>query len=172
MNRQSEFLTETHTRRFMARTNAWVLLAVGGLAAIGMSGCGKPGLKVHPVEGVVFLDGKPVADATVEFAPASAGALTAIGRSDAEGRFRLTSTRGGPPKGGAVAGDYDVLLKKADYDLKGTGKTRADDMDGVPLVYEIPKRYGDLKTSGLKVTVKEGRNDGPDFRFDLDSTKK
>ena len=156
----------------MTRTRVCILWLVGLLAAIGHTGCQKRGLQVNFVEGVVLLDGKPVADATVEFAPASAGALTAIGRSDAEGRFKLTSSRGGPPKGGAVAGDYTVLLKKADYDLKGTGKTRADDLDGVPLIYEIPQRYGDLKTSGLKVTVKKGRNDGPDFRFDLDSTKK
>jgi hypothetical protein len=155
----------------MERTNAWALLAVGGLVAIGLSGCQKTGLKVHPVEGVVLLDGTPVVAATVEFAPLSADGLTAIGRSGAEGRFRLTSTRGGPPNGGAVAGDYTVLFKKADYDLKGTGKTRADDMDGVPLIYEIPKRYGDLETSGLKVTVKPGRNDGPDFRFELTSKK-
>jgi hypothetical protein len=156
----------------MERTNAWALLAVGGLVAIGLSGCQKPGLKVHPVEGVVLLDGTPVSDATVEFAPVSAEAFTAYGRSDAEGRFRVTSTRGGPPNGGAVAGDYTVLFKKADYDLKGTGKTRADDLDGVPLIYEIPKRYGDLETSGLKATVKPGRNDGPDFRFELTSTKR
>jgi hypothetical protein len=155
----------------MERTNAWALLAVGGLVAIGLTGCQKQGLKVHPVEGVVLLDGTPVVAATVEFAPLSADGLTAIGRSDAEGRFRLTSTRGGPPNGGAVAGDYTVLFKKADYDLKGTGKTRADDLDGVPLIYEIPKRYGDLETSGLKATVKPGRNDGPDFRFELTSTK-
>jgi len=155
----------------MERTNVWALLTFGGLVAIGLSGCQKPGLKVHPVEGVVLLDGKPVADATVEFAPVSAGALTAIGRSDAQGRFRLTSTRGGPPKGGAVAGDYTVLFKKADYDLKGTGKTRADDLDGVPLIYEIPKRYGDLEASGLKATVKPGRNDGPEFRFELTTAK-
>jgi hypothetical protein len=148
-----------------------MLLVLGGLVATGLSGCKKPGLQVNFVEGVVLLDGSPVANATVEFAPLTADGLTAIGRSDAEGRFRLTSTRGGPPNGGAVAGDYTVLLKKADYDLKGTGKTRADDMDGVPLIYEIPKRYGDLKTSDIKVTVKPGRNDGPEFRFELTSTK-
>jgi len=155
----------------MARTNGWALLAAGGLIAIGLTGCQKPGLKVHPVEGFVLLDGTPVVGATVEFAPLTADGLTAIGRSDAEGRFRLTSTRGGPPNGGAVAGDYTVLLKKADYDLKGTGKTRADDMDGVPLIYEIPKRYGDLTASGLKATVKPGRNDGPEFRFELTTAK-
>ena len=148
-----------------------MLLVLGGLVATGLSGCKKPGLQVNFVEGVVLLDGSPVANATVEFAPLTADGLTAIGRSDAEGRFRLTSTRGGPPKGGAVTGDYTVLFKKADYDLKGTGKTRADDMDGVPLIYEIPKRYGDLTASGLKATVKPGRNDGPDFRFELTTAK-
>lgn len=155
----------------MIRTKAWILLIVGGIAAAGLSGCRKPGLQVNLVEGVVLLDGNPVADATVEFAPRTAGTLTAIGRSDANGRFRLTTTRGGPPNGGAVAGEYDVVFKKADYDLKGTGKTRVDDMDGVPLVYEIPKRYGDPQTSGITVTVKQGRNNGPDFTFELTSAK-
>jgi len=156
----------------MARTSVCILWVAGVLAAIGLPGCKKPGLQVNLVEGVVLLDGAPVADATVEFAPVSADALTAIGRTDAEGRFRLTSTRGGPPRGGAVAGDYTIVFKKADYDLTGTGKTRADDMDGVPLKYEIPKRYGDLRTSGITATVKRGRNDGPDFRFELTSAVK
>jgi len=156
----------------MAGTKAWILLVLGGLVATGLSGCKKPGLQVNFVEGVVLLDGSPVADATVEFAPLTPAELTAIGRSDASGRFRLTTTRGGSPNGGAVAGDYTVLFKKSDYDLKGTGKTRADDMDGVPLIYEIPKRYGDLKTSDLKATVKPGRNDGPEFRFELTSANK
>jgi hypothetical protein len=155
----------------MALTKARILLVLCGLVAAGLSGCKKPGLQVNFVEGFVLLDGSPVADATVEIAPLTPGGLTAIGRSDASGRFRLTTTRGGSPNGGAVAGDYTVLFKKADYDLKGTGKTRADDMDGVPLIYEIPKRYGDPQTSGLKVTVKQGRNDGPDFKFELTSAK-
>jgi hypothetical protein len=156
----------------MAWTKAWILLVLGGLVAAGLPGCKKSGLQVNFVEGFVLLDGNPVADASVEFAPLTPGGLTAIGRSDASGRFRLTTTRGGAPNGGAVAGDYTLLFKKADYDLKGTGKTRNDDMDGVPLVYEIPKRYGDPQTSGLKVTVKQGRNVGPDFKFELSSAKK
>ena len=158
-------------RRAMCQAKVWAVMVVCGLVATGLSGCKKPGLQVNFVEGVVLLDGSPVADATVEFAPLTPGGLTAIGRSDASGRFRLTTTRGGAPNGGAVAGDYTVLFKKADYDLKGTGKTRADDMDGVPLIYEIPKRYGAPETSGLKATVKQGRNNGPDFKFELSSAK-
>ena len=97
-------------------------------------GCGKPGPQVQYVEGVVVLDGEPVADATVVFVPEAADGLVATGRTNAEGRFTLTSVRGGKPNGGALVGDYAVTFSKADYDLKGTGKTRDDDMDGVPLM--------------------------------------
>ena len=97
-------------------------------------GCGKPGPQVQYVEGVVVLDGEPVADATVVFVPEAADGLVATGRTNAEGRFTLTSVRGGKPNGGALVGEYAVTFSKADYDLKGTGKTRDDDMDGVPLM--------------------------------------
>jgi len=35
--------------------------------------------------------------------------------------------------------------------------------------YLVPRAYGDSKTSGLKATVKKGRNSGTDFQFDLTS---
>lgn len=132
-------------------------------------GCGKPGPQVQYVEGVVLIDGAPVADATVVFVPKEEGGLVATGRSNSEGRFTLTSVRGGKPNGGALVGDYAVTFSKADYDLKGTGKTRDDDLDGVPLIHLIPRQYADVEKSGLRATVKQGRNVGPDFQFELAS---
>ncbi len=132
-------------------------------------GCGKAGPQVQYVEGVVLLDGVPVADASVVFVPREVGGLVATGRSNSEGRFTLTSVRGGKPNGGALVGDYAVTFSKADYDLKGTGKTRDDDLDGVPLIHLIPRQYADVEKSGLRATVKQGRNVGPDFQFELAS---
>lgn len=157
-------------RGFVSRRRT--LFAVIGVATLAASGCGKPGPQVHYVEGVVLLDGTPVADATVVFVPRAEDGLVATGRSSADGRFTLTSVRGGKPKGGALVGDYAVTFEKADYDLKGTGKTRDEDMDGVPLIHFIPQQYGDAVKSGLTATVKTGRNVGPDFRFELVSGSK
>jgi 5-hydroxyisourate hydrolase-like protein (transthyretin family) len=147
-------------------------MAVLGVVAMTAAGCGKPGPQVQYVEGVVVLDGEPVADAAVVFVPKAADGLVATGRSNAEGRFTLTSVRGGKPNGGALVGDYAVTFSKADYDLKGTGKTRDEDMDGVPLIHFIPQQYGDAEKSGLKATVKKGQNVGSDFRFELVSGSK
>lgn len=150
------------------RATVWLSACI----VAGVTGCGKPGPQVHYVEGVVVLDGTPVADATVVFVPKASDGLVATGRTNTDGRFTLTSVRGGKPNGGALLGDYDVTFSKADYDLKGTGKTRDDDMDGVPLMYLIPQRYGDAGTSGLKATVNQGQNVGPEFRFELVSGRK
>jgi len=152
------------------RISAW--RAACGMVILVAAGCGKTGPQVHFVEGGLLLDGQPVADATVVFVPEATNGLVATGRSNAEGRFTLTSVRGGRPNGGALEGDYAVTFAKADYDLKGTGKTRDDDLDGVPLIHLIPPQYGDASTSGLKATVKKGRNIGPDFRFELISGPK
>ena len=148
------------------------MLAVAGVVALATVGCGKAGPQVQYVEGVVLLDGTPVAEATVVFVPDAEGGLVATGRSNAEGRFTLTSVRGGKPGGGALVGDYAVTFEKADYDLKGTGKTRDEDMDGVPLIHFIPQPYGDAQKSGLKATVRKGKNVGPEFRFELVSGPK
>ncbi len=37
----------------------------------------------------------------------------------------------------------------------------------LPFDYIVPKAYGDKATSGLKATVKKGRNVGPEFRYEL-----
>lgn len=147
-------------------------LVAAGICGLVVAGCGKPGPQVQYVEGMVLLDGEPVADATVVFVPQAADGLTATGRSKADGRFTLTSVRGGKPNGGALAGDYSVTFTKADYDLKKAGKTRDDDLDGVPLIYFIPQRYGDAEKSGLSATVGKGQNTGPEFRFELVSDGK
>lgn len=151
------------------RTAAW--LAAASCIVLVASGCGKPAPQVQFVEGFLVLDGEPVADATVVFVPQAEDGLVATGRSSADGRFTLTSVRGGKPNGGALVGEYTVTFSKADYDLRGTGKTRDDDMDGVPLINFIPPQYGDAEKSGLKATVKKGKNVGPDFRFELVSGK-
>ncbi len=76
-----------------------VLLLVGTVA-----GCGD---SVYPVEGVVFLDGKPLEKCAVTFQPEAGGPI-GFGTTDENGRFRLVTAAGN----GVRAGDYQVTLSK------------------------------------------------------------
>ncbi|GIW99923.1 MAG: hypothetical protein KatS3mg111_3256 [Pirellulaceae bacterium] len=85
----------------------WWLVPV--LVLMGLSGCGGDKLPTVPVSGVVTLDGKPLEGATVTFVPQSPGARTASALTGSDGRFVLTTVKGGD---GAVPGTYAVTIKK------------------------------------------------------------
>ena len=62
-----------------------------------------------PVEGIVTLDGKPLTDAVVMFAPGRGnGPGPFMGKTDSAGRFVL-GTRDNPHSGAAV-GEYSVFI--------------------------------------------------------------
>lgn len=88
------------------------LLLVAAVA-VGAVGCGAQEYKTAPVTGRVTLDNKPLADATVEFAPVSAGnknpGPTSVGVTDAEGRYTLTVGDDRKSKG-AVVGKHKVII--------------------------------------------------------------
>ena len=88
------------------------------LLAAGCGGRGKP----VKVAGVVTLDDKPLAGATVTFAPVGGG-RAASGRTDSDGNFRLTTFRSDD---GALPGEYKVLvtMEKADESLVGKDPTK------------------------------------------------
>ena len=64
-----------------------------------------------PVEGVVTLDGKPLASATVTLRRTDGAASEGIylAETDAEGKYRLAHVHGGSP--GAPSGNYSVFIK-------------------------------------------------------------
>jgi len=154
-------------------------IIVVGLAAV--VGCNR-GPAVQYVEGVVTLDGKPVEGAIVAFTPSRAG-LAAAGTTDASGVYRLNALTG-PAGGGTLVGDYLVAVQKwrgedlgpapneNDHKAYAAWQQRMAKADSRELTYLTPKAYGDAATSGLKVTVKQGRNTGDAFRFDLKSDYK
>lgn len=82
------------------------------LTALTLNGCGDGAdvgrQPVFPVTGTVTMHGAPLADATVAFAP-QAGQPTAVGRTDAQGKFKLTSYEYGD---GAAAGSFRVVISK------------------------------------------------------------
>ena len=136
-----------------------------------LAGCGGGGPSVNYVEGTVTLDGAPLAGATITFSPVAGGTgKPAVGTTDANGVFKVTDMSGGTHEGGVVAGEYEVGV------VKNLGTMAATDPDAwktdpnygkeeshtkpTPITSEVPTKYNDPKTSGIKVTVKPGENKG------------
>lgn len=67
-------------------------------------------LPVHPVEGNVTLDGKPLANALVALHPRESGEGRIVGRgqTDADGKFRISTYDSGD---GAPEGEYAVTVE-------------------------------------------------------------
>jgi hypothetical protein len=86
-------------------TTTWLPLVV----AFALHGCGGEDGPV-PVEGVVRLNGAPVAGATVSFLP-EGGGRPAVGATNRDGRFRLTTFESGD---GALPGRYRVVVTKVE----------------------------------------------------------
>ena len=85
------------------------LTMISLLCAAGCGGGAEGGKPVFSTKGKVTMFGAPLADATVAFAPTEQGQPTAIGRTDAQGQFVLTTYDYGD---GAAAGSYKVVLSK------------------------------------------------------------
>jgi hypothetical protein len=159
-----------------------ILLASALLLSSVVLGCGGSGPSLNYVEGVVTVDGNPMEGITVGFSPIDpAKGKPAIGTTNAQGVFKLTSTQGGKPDAGAVAGDYAVTFSKSagsalsadevkklqsdpNYGKSGGGKSAAPSAKSA-----IPKEYADPAKSGIKATVKPGKNTGDELKFDLKS---
>lgn len=167
-----------------AQNRRRVFVALVPLVAVSIvwmgAGCRPSGPVVQFVEGSILLDGAPVEGVTVGFSPDDGG-MPAFGRTNKEGVFRVTTVQGGRPQGGAVVGAYTVTAQKWRNRLDEIGsepdrsdaakhakwKTQYDELQNLPPDYIVPKDYGDKAKSGLKATVKPGRNVGPEFRYEL-----
>lgn len=158
----------------MSRLNGGLFAFCLALWCIASAGCGSA-VSTEYVEGVVTLDGSPVADATVMFTPVDAGqGAPATGITDANGVYRLTAVVVGearPTAGaGTLPGEYFVGV------IKSVTETPMSEEEaykkGVPYVaprpgqvakttHVVPQNYNDPKQSGLKVTVQAGKNSIP-----------
>lgn len=128
------------------------------------AGCGQRGPALQPVEGFVTLDGSPCSDALIGFSPIGEG-LPAVGRTGADGSYRLTVAQGGRPHAGTTVGEYAVTIEKKEL----IPEPQPDNGLPNPPKYRdvVPEAYGDQTTSSFRVTVRKGRNAGPDFNFDV-----
>ena len=82
---------------------------------VAVAGCGKQ--KTVPLHGTVTLDGRPLQGATVHFIAQDPEGRNALGSTNAEGVFRLSTFE---PDDGALPGSYKVIVRpatKADPEL-------------------------------------------------------
>lgn len=129
-------------------------------AVLFLVGCGPKGPAVNYVEGIVTYDGKPLHKASIFFHPkGEVGERPAVGITDIQGKYKLTTMGGGAVGKGATTGDYIVtILRYEDLPIKPDGDIFAS---------MIPERYTLEKTSPLTFTVGPRKN-----RFDIDIEKK
>jgi hypothetical protein len=121
-----------------------------GAMLFASGGCDR-GPKLQPVTGIVFLDGKPLAEASVKFEPTSKGQESGVGGTDADGRFRLRTRK----LTGIPFGSYRVGISKVVW-LPGKNEG----------TWRSPQKYGDPAASGLTAEVTPEKHD---FEFKLSS---
>ncbi|MCP4788130.1 MAG: hypothetical protein GY878_31835 [Fuerstiella sp.] len=107
--------------------------------------------RTEPVRGtVMFSDGKPLTEGTVEFELiGTQNPVTASGEIQADGSFELGTFA---PQDGAIPGKHHVAVV-SDYRI-GTEQERPG-LVPAPL---LDPRYREFRTSGLEFEVKPGEN--------------
>ncbi len=111
-------------------------------------GCGD-GSGLIPVNGTVTLDGKPLVDAAVGF-HADAGGVPAVGTTDAEGKFTLSTQK---PGDGATPGQNAVTVSKQS-NLNPDAVVEEGEI--VKMKNESPLKYFSPKTTDIKIDVQRG----------------
>jgi len=158
--------TARSTSRIVSPTS-WVRIAVVvAFATVAVAGCGRSGVPAGPprsptvaAAGVLTVRGQPVAGATVVMHHAE-GRASAIGTTDAEGRFTLTTYQ---KDDGAPAGQYRVTVAKNDTTEVEPGVLAP--LSAEPTRPTIPPSYGNPETSGLTCEIPPDGN--TEIRVDL-----
>lgn len=130
------------------------VLVVCGCFALGAAGC--RGSRTSPVNGVVLLDGKPLADASVQFISESDG-RTATGQTDQEGKFSMSTYE---PRDGVLPGSYKVVVSPpmgtpdpAKYSTAEDAMTGASKAAKKSTAPEFPQKYTRADQTPLKQEV-------------------
>ncbi|MCE9528555.1 MAG: carboxypeptidase-like regulatory domain-containing protein [Planctomycetales bacterium] len=147
-------------------------LMVSMLALI-LAGCGGSGPRLYKMQGTVTYNGKPVQGAQVSFSYPDGN--FANGDTDATGKYNLSYVGGV----GAKPGMCDVTVTKMSTtataaptgakpeDMLKAMKDYADaQKNAAAPKNELPQKYADPKTSGLKFEIKTSEKDNV-YNIDL-----
>lgn len=99
-----------------------------------LAGCG--GSTTSSVSGTVTLDGKPLADATIQFVPDGAG-RDATGQTDKNGYFSMSTFK---PGDGVVPGTYKVVIAPPLGEPDKTQHANAGDAMNAAVAKPAPKK--------------------------------
>lgn len=143
----------------------FLLMALLGFS---LAGCGNPGgiSGTIPVTGTVQIDGVPLEEGTISFTPKTPGGGQPATGQIKEGNFTMLTSASSP---GVIPGEYQVRIISLDL---GTAQALPPGVPPDPnapppeVLSLIPKKYGDIKTSGLEASVKSGMDS---LKFELDS---
>ena len=137
----------------MHQQNSFAGIVLAAAVVLLVGGCGGDGPDLGKVKGTVTLDGNPLPNASVEFAPEGQRGSGAV--TDAEGKYELMFTS---DKKGAIVGKHTVRITT----LQQGGDSSRGDLPESPEL--VPPKYN--KESTLTVEVTSGRNT---HDFDLTS---
>tara|TARA_R110002111_G_scaffold262694_1_gene340234 strand:- start:185123 stop:185542 length:420 start_codon:yes stop_codon:yes gene_type:complete len=127
-----------------------VIILVASMLCAGCSGNKDKDLPdTVSVAGMVTYQGKPVPDATVMLYPVK-GRKPASGRSDASGKFSLTTFK---KNDGAIPGEHKVTVNAFESTPQGVSMKSA-----------IPVKYSNQASSPLAITVSEAE---PELKLEL-----
>jgi hypothetical protein len=134
-----------------------------GLLVVCCLGCNRyDGPPLHPVNGTVTLDGKPLANAGVMFLPRETTRGNAcLGITDASGKYVLKPERGGGE--GCQEGTFAVTISKMKDPPPAAGEVAAAETGTEET---LPARYWDSAHTVLSAKVPAG---GASIDFQLDS---
>ena len=155
----------------------WMFLGLAVCSAA-LLGCnGQPTLQTEYVEGLVTVDGEPVAEATVTFVPVTEGqGASATGMTNAQGIYKLTAAVTGDvaavAEAGTVPGEYHVGVMKNVVDTPiSQEEAEQQVIEYVPpppgvrqepkITFVVPQKYNNPRQSGIRVTVEPGQNNIP-----------
>lgn len=140
--------------------------------ALILAGCNSEG--PVPVTGTITFEGKPVADASITFTPATRSeGKVAVGATDESGRFSL-SLLTGEDKEGAMPGDYKVSISKVEMEGGTAANNKVSESLGSFAMESaapkrtknlLPPKYSSASTSGLSFEVKRGEDNTADFEL-------